>query len=264
MNTTSANSIESELTLLVSSDDPDEMLSKIDNIGSIDDYMFTPAESLMINDYYFDTPAGELSGNKHVLRVRRESEQVWITVKGPSREIKDGILQRTEIEVPWSREAVGKLSSLPETQKLFITTSQEINTQSDALDTFVNAGLIVIQERETQRILKHIRRLKTKHVVAELALDRVIYHIDDRSIRHSEIEIETKGKEDSSVALRVAEYLVGLYPGELRKWAHTKFATGRAIQALLSEEFFENTLAPNMLTTASYALIEKYLTADAR
>jgi inorganic triphosphatase YgiF len=264
MNTTSVNSIESELTLLVSCDDPDEMLSKIGNIDSVDNYIFAPADSLMIRDYYFDTPAGELSENRNVLRMRRQSEQVRITFKGPSRESKNGILERTEIEVPWSREALAELSGVPETRKLFISLFQEINAQPDALETFINAGLIIVQERETKRIIKRIRRLKTKHIVAELALDRVIYRVDDRALRHAEIEIEAKREESAPVVQRIAEYLVGLYPDELRKWAHTKFATGRAIQALLSKDSFENTLATDLLTNASYALIEEYLTADER
>ena len=64
MNTTAVDSIESELTLLVSSDDPDVMLSKIGDMVSIDDYILGPVGSFLISDYYFDTPKGELSETK--------------------------------------------------------------------------------------------------------------------------------------------------------------------------------------------------------
>ncbi|MGO9122445.1 MAG: CYTH domain-containing protein [Desulfomonilaceae bacterium] len=262
MNTTSVDSIERELTLLVSSDDPDVMLSKIGEMVSIDDYILGRAGSFLIRDYYFDTAAGELSRQKWALRIRREGEQVWITVKGPSRESKGGILERTEMELPWSPKAFAILSSLPVTQSLSISPFQKIRTPGDALETFINAGLIVIQKRDTRRVIKHIRHIMTNQVIAELALDRVIYHIDDKALRHHEIEIESKGKEGVSVVQHIAEYLLRLYPDELRKWPHTKFATGRAIQALLSEESFENTLGLNDLKTASYGLIEKYLARD--
>lgn len=262
MNTIAVDSIESELTLLVSSDDPDVMLSKIGDMVSIDDYILGPVGSFLISDYYFDTPKGELSRQKWALRVRREGEHVWITIKGPSRESDGGILERTEMELPWSPKAFATLSSLPVTQSLSVSPFQKIETQGDALETFINAGLIVIQKRETRRVIKHIRHMMKNQVIAELALDRVIYHIDGKALRHYEIEIESKGKEAASVLQHIAEYLLRLYPDELRKWPHTKFATGRAIQALLNEESFENTLGLNDLKSESYGLIEKHLAED--
>ncbi len=263
MNTTSADSIESELTLLVSSDDPDEMLSKIGDMVSIDDYMLEQAGSFLIRDFYLDTPAGELSGQKWALRIRRQGEQVWIAVKGPSRERNGGILERTEMELPWSPKAFATISSLPVMQSLSISPFQEIKTPADALETFINAGLIVIQKRETRRVIKHIRHMMANQLLAELALDRVMYQIDDKGLRHYEIEIESKGKEAALVVQYIAEYLLRLYPDELRKWPHTKFATGKAIQALLSEESFENTLGLNDLKPASYGLIDKLLARNA-
>jgi inorganic triphosphatase YgiF len=262
MNTTFVDSIESELTLLVSSDDPDQMLSKIGDMVSIDDYMLEPAGSFLIRDYYLDTPTGELSGQRWALRIRREGEQVWITVKGPSRERSGGILERTEVELPWSPKAFATLSSLPVMQSSSISPLQKITTPGDAMETLIDAGLRVIQKRETRRVIRLVRHIETNQVVAELALDRVMYHIDDMALLHYEIEIESKGKEAASAVQHIAEYLLRSYPDELRKWPHTKFSTGRAIQALLSEESFKNTLGLNDLKTASYGLIEKYLAWD--
>lgn len=262
MNTTFVDSIESELTLLVSSDDPNEMLSKIGDMVSIDDYMLEPAGSFLIRDFYLDTPTGELTGQRWALRIRREGEQVWITVKGPSQERSGGILERTEMELPSSPKAFATLSGLPVMQSLSISPFQKIKTQGDPLETFINAGLIVIQKRETRRVIRLLRHITTNQVVAELALDRVMYHIDDKVLRHYEIEIESKGKEAALVVQHIAEYVLRLYPDELRKWPHTKFATGMAIQALLSEESFKNTLRLSDLKTASYGLIEKHLARD--
>jgi inorganic triphosphatase YgiF len=263
MITAPANSIERELTLLVSSDNPNGMLSKIGDIVSIDYYRLLPAGSFRISDYYFDTPAGELSKHRWALRIRREGEQVLITAKGPSREGNGGILERIEMELQWSQKAFDTLSNLLTTQGLLISGFRKIKSPDNALKTLVNAGLIVIQERKTSRIIKHIRHITKNQAIAELALDRVIYHFDKRALRHYEIEIESKGKEGASVVQYVAEYLLRLYPDSLRKWPHTKLATGSAIQALLNEKSFENTITADFLKPASYDLIEKCLISEA-
>ena len=102
------------------------------------------------------------------------------------------------MELPWS-PMLSPLIQLSVMQSLSVSPFQKIETLGDALETFINVGLIVIQKRETRRVIKHIRHMMKNQVIAELALDRVIYHFDGKALRHYEIEIESKGKEAASV-----------------------------------------------------------------
>jgi len=263
MNSGFLNSIETETTLVVASENPEIILSKIGKISSIYDYQLAPGGTLTLNDYYFDTHSRELSSRKWALRIRQIDKHSWIAAKGPSRQAGPGVLERAEIEVAWSPEAFDKLSNLLALHGLFISGLQERRISEDPLEVLRDAGLTVIQKRQTVRTVRHVRSTEKDLVLAELALDRVIYHFQSRTLLHYEIEIEFKSKEAHLAAQFLTQYLVGLFPNELRKWRYGKLATGRAIEALVGEQSFEEALSDDYLKPASYVLIEKYLDARA-
>ena len=259
MNPGSSNSTETETTLVVDSENPEEILSKIEEISSIYDYQLLPGVKLTLNDCYFDKLSGDLSSRKWALRIRQIDEQSWIAAKGPSRETAPGVLERVEIEVAWSPEAFDKLSKLLARHGIFISELQERRISEDPLEFLGGAGLRVIQKRQIVRTVRHVRSTKKDRVLAELDLDRVIYHFESRALLHHEIEIESKAKEAHSAIQSLAQYLLGLFPDELRKWRYGKLATGRAIEALVGEKSFEEALSDDCLKPASYVLIERYL-----
>jgi inorganic triphosphatase YgiF len=263
MNSEFSNSTETEATLIVASENPEQILGKIGEISSVHNYQLLPGVKLTLNDCYFDKLSGDLSSRNWALRIRQIDEQSWIAAKGPSRETTPGVLERVEMEVAWSPEALDKLSKLLARHGIFINGLQERRISEDPLEFFRDVGLRVIQKRQIARTVRHIRSTKKDRVLAELALDRVIYHFESRALLHHEIEIESKAKEAHSAIQSLAQYLLGLFPDELRKWRYGKLATGRAIEALVGEKSFEEALSNDYLKPASYVLIERYLNAHA-
>jgi inorganic triphosphatase YgiF len=263
MNSGSPNSTETETTLVVASDNPEIILGKIGEISSLAGYQLLPGGALTLNDYYFDNASFELSSRKWALRIRQTDEHSWIAAKGPSRETRPGILERNEIELAWSAEAFDKLSDLLARHGLFISGLRESGISADPLEVLINVGLIVIQKRQTVRTIRHVRSTEKDLILAELALDCVTYHFESRALLHHEIEIEFKSKEALSAAQFLTQHLLGLFPTELRKWGYGKLATGRAIEALVGEKSFRESLRDDHLKPASYILIEGYLNARA-
>jgi inorganic triphosphatase YgiF len=261
MNSGSPNSTETETTLVVASENPAIILGKIGEISSISDYQMLPGGTFTLIDHYFDSYSRELSSRKWALRIRQTDEQSWIAAKGPSQEIRPGILERAEIELAWSAEAFDKLSNLLARHGLFISGLRKSGISQGPLEVLRNAGLIVIQKRQTVRTVRHILSTEKDFILAELVLDRVTYYFESRALLHHEIEIEFKSKEAYSAAQFVTPYLLALFPTELRKWRYGKLATGSAIEALVGEKSFKESLSWDHLKPASYDLIEAYLNA---
>ncbi len=263
MNSGFSNSTESETTLVVASENPEIILNRIGAICSISDYRLLPGGTFTVNDHYFDNPSLDLLSRKWALRIRQVDEHSWIAVKGPSRETGLGVLERAEIELAWSRDAFDKLSHLLARHGLLISELQERRISDNPIKALRDASLMLIQERQTVRTIRHVQSTSNDLVLAELALDQVIYHFESRTLRHHEIEIEFKSREAHSAVQFITQYLLGLFPNELRKWRYGKLATGQAIEALVGEESFEQSLSNDCLNPASYVLIENYLSVQA-
>ncbi len=258
MNSDSSNSIETESTLVVASENPEEILSKIGEISTIYNYQLLPGATLTLNDHYFDMPSGDLCSRNWALRIRQMGELAWIAAKGPSRETGAGGLERAEIELEWSLEAFHKLTELLAQHGLFISGLREQRISEDPIEALGDVGLVVIQKRQSVRVVRHIRSAEKECLLAELALDHVIYHIGSRALLHHEVEIESKAKEGHSVIQFLMQYLLRLFPAELRKWPYSKLATGRAIEILLGEGHLRNVLNNDYLRPGAYDLIERF------
>jgi hypothetical protein len=97
-------------------------------------------------------------------------------------------------------------------------------------------------------------------VLAELAIDSVVYYFGGQEIHHHEVEVEAKERGSSSVIKTVAESLVAMYRPALRRWDHSKLATGKAIEQMLREGALEGLLdAHNNLKPVAYDKIDDYL-----
>ena len=63
------------------------------------------------------------------------------------------------------------------------------------IDTMKKLGFEVFQDRETQRTIRNVHQRKDLcSKVAELAIDRGVYHFGNRHIRYYEVEIESKNE----------------------------------------------------------------------
>jgi len=262
MNVAPADSIESEATLIVTSDNPEGILSLIGGTTSIGEYKVVPSGDFSINDYYFDTPAGDLAKLRWAFRIRRVGGQTWITLKGPSRKNHWGGVERKEIETPWSFEAFEKVMSMLSGHGLAISLPHERVIPDDPVSAVHATGLITIQTRETARATRNVVAAESDLPLAELLLDTVAYHFGYQVVRHHETEIEAKTTESASLVRTIAEYLLNLCPRELRVWFHSKLATGLAIETLLRSGRLKNLLRGPHLIPAAYDVIEKYLSEN--
>jgi len=262
MNAGPANSIETEATLIVTSEDPERVLSLIREIATIGEYKVIGSDEFNINDYYFDTPAGNLAELRWAFRIRRVGGQTWITLKGPSRKIQWGGVERSEIEMSWSFEAFEKVMSILSGHGLAVSLPHEQMIPDDPLSAVHATGLITIQMRETARITRNVVAAGSHLTLAELLLDTVAYHFGHQVIRHHETEIEAKTTESASLVRTIAEYLLNLCPRELRVWFHSKLATGLAIETLLRSGRLKNLFRGPHLIPAAYDVIEKYLSEN--
>jgi len=236
-NTQNKENQELEATLLICSENPQEIVGQVASLTGIEDYRLLPQDSSKIHDIYFDTPDTFLNNKKIALRLRQIGTEQWITLKGPSYLTGWGSVERLEIEGPWSKKSLinifnklveegFELPHLPEDFDLI--TPREVMT---------GVGLKVIQDRVTSRQIRNIvyKNANTGPILAELAIDSVMYSIGNENIHHNEVEIEAKMPDSEKVIQVISEHLVERFKPALCKWDHSKLATGKAIDKLLDD-----------------------------
>jgi CYTH domain-containing protein len=203
-----------------------------------------------------------LETRKLALRIREIGRTRWITLKGPSHQTNWGDLVRVEIELPWSQDNLNRVVKELKDRRIGLPQNPKNLDRTRPLDAMKSMGLEVIQDRDTHRKVRSIvfRGKKSGPVVAELSVDSVIYHFSDQEVFHREVEIEGKVNNASIVLKTMIENLLEKYGGVLRKWDHSKLATGKAIEKLLGEKALEGFLdMNNSLKPDAYDKIDAYL-----
>lgn len=243
---------EIEATLLVQSEAPEDLTAEISQLEKIGSWRVQKQPSLAIHDRYFDTADARLQQQRLSLRFRQINHESKLTLKGGGEETDWGALRRTEIESPWSLEALRNvLREIEGFESADITGLPE----SDPVAALQKLGLKIIQERKTDRTVRNILGSHDT-LLAELALDRVTYQFGQRQILHHEIEVEARGGNVDAVR-KIVESLKSLDDMKLRPWAYSKLATGKAIEELISSQAFDLTgpgLSPEL-----YDKVEEYL-----
>jgi len=234
------------------------LAGKIARLTSIADYRLFPQDPQTIHDIYFDRQEGELQTKKLALRIREVGETHWIALKGPSQPTDVGV-RRLEIEEPWSREALTSVIKELVDRRIEVPQPRDFDPEHP-LDVVDNLGLEIIQDRQTHRQVRHIifREEDRTRLLAELAIDSVVYHIDNQAVRHYEVEIEAKIRHEGPTVIKTTiESLVRMYGPALRRWKHSKLATGKAIERLLHEGALKGLLnTRNNLKPAAYDMID--------
>ncbi len=256
-----SDSQETEAALIIRSENPEMVARRIASLTSIVDHRLLPQDSQIIHDVYFDTPDRALQSSKLALRVREIDATHWLTLKGPSQETNWGAAQRLEIEVPWSQEALTKVVKELIDRGIKMLRQHQRFDYAHPLEVMISLGLEVIQDRETHRQVRNVVPIgdETNPVLAELAIDSVAYHFGDQDICLQEVEIEAKRRDVSEALQTVIESLLGMYEAALQKWAHSKLATGKAIEKLLSEGALNGLIdTNNNLKPVAYDKIDNY------
>lgn len=217
-----------------------------------------PAGEVTIVDVYFDTSEGALRTRGESLRVRTVDGRAFLTLKGSEREVGGGVIERDELEVPWSAEAHARLVETLGTEGIAL---RRASAAGDPVDALLAAGLGRIQERQTRRRLRHALSAG-RTPIAELAIDAVSYRLALGPVRHDEVEIEAKAAAGADYLPRAVEELRGRFDGALTLWRHGKLATGFAIERLLASPESEGLLAGGRLVPAAYPRLAALLSAE--
>lgn len=226
---------EIESILLILSDHPEELVKKIADKTSVGDFSLVNPLTKVLSDTYFDTPDHLLSRRKLNLRIRTDNQERWITMKTHPRRTLWGGMVRSEMEVPWSPDALEKVISELKIPPAQSPAPKGEEAASDPIGFLKGKGLVPIQHRETQRQVRGVTSgSNPASLLAELDLDSVLYDFDGQKIRMFEIEVESKSEKGPSVVKSVTRSLKGEYGALLRSWRHGKLATGNGIIRMLN------------------------------
>jgi uncharacterized protein YjbK len=251
--------IEREATLVVVSERPEELFSRIDGFTSIGPYTLIPSISLKIEDHYLDTAEKALTRCKWALRTRNLGPETGIALKGPSTATDWGGVERVEMDLVWNPDSLSKVLSELRGHRLGVTLREDWKFSPDPLRTLTAAGLQVVQHRRTARRSKKVVKTETNAEAAELALDSVVYFLAEGEVSHFEIEIEAREIGDCDAVKMISEFLRNLFGSQLLPWTHSKLATGEAVASLMQRGSSEGWLDAGHLTETAYQMIDQCL-----
>ncbi len=254
---------EQEVTLIIVSDHPEVVSRQIADLPSIAAYRLVPGETIAIHDIHFDSLERVLEANRLALRIREIAGAIWLSFKGPSQHLWAGGVARLEIEQPWSMSALkGILDELEATGVRTLGLFEETTALSPP-EVMRALGFEEIQDRETDRMTRSaVEGDRDGPVLAEVAIDSVLYHLPGVEVRHHEIEIEAKSWGGLSAAQNIAAALLERFKPALRSWSGSKLAIGRAIQMLQRDEALGQFLGKNgNLLPAAYDRLDVDRTA---
>jgi hypothetical protein len=254
---------ESEVALIIRSEQPQEVVERIADLPSIANYILLSRGSEEIHDVYFDTLDDAFQSQKLALRTREEGNETLITLKGPSSQEDGGGVERIEIEGLWSKDMLATIvEQLADWGIEMLPPDQGFDVKSPR-DDLMNRGLKVVQDRRTLRHVRDVVRVGEEGGprLAELAVDSVVYHLDGTKIRHYEVEIEAKTEAGLRPLKPLIDGLMNMFGGEvLEKPEYSKLAVGFALQALLRTGALEGlTDLDGNMKPAAYDKIDEYL-----
>jgi uncharacterized protein YjbK len=99
---------ESEVSLIILSDNLQSVIDKINDIKDIPDFELEHLSDNKINDTYFDSQSFILHKKKYALRIINENDILQITLKGPPK-YEDHNITRQEDEYEWSKDSFDKI-----------------------------------------------------------------------------------------------------------------------------------------------------------
>jgi inorganic triphosphatase YgiF len=254
--TKSLGAFESEIALIIK-DDSDQFRRKLANLRKILQYDLKLKPVQIIYDTYYDTPENTLRQRKISLRTRKLRSTLLVSTKSDIRKIAGNIIRRREMELPWSYNSVRLLARTLtlKTPLMPISRFRRIPVN----EALASIGLEIIQQRRTRREARNVvKRGKTPaSILAEMAIDKVIYTFKNTKVGLSEVEIEAKSPKGLATVQDIANALVSKYHLNLRQWFHGKFVTGLAIGKLLETKQFHSYILNGDLRPEAFELIDR-------
>ena len=143
---------EREAKLVIRDARPEAIADAVAALDHLAGARLVSAGEVALRDVYLDTPARALSRRGDALRVRVADDETLLTLKGSSREVDPGVLEREEIEEPWSAAALDRLRALLTARGIALGVAPAAGEPVAALRAM---GLEALQERETHRRLRN-------------------------------------------------------------------------------------------------------------
>ena len=234
---------ESEISLIILSDNLQSVIEKINDIKDIHDFELEYVSDDKINDTYFDSQSFILHKKKFALRIRNKNDILQITLKGPPKSEVHNIT-RQEDEYEWSKDSFEKICD--HLKEIMDIDKKEIGKyfDKDPLKTLGQIGFREIHTHTNNRKVFHITKANdsTKEVISELDIDNVIYHLKfDQNlfdISVIDIELEKKGKTNEYQAITktmINHLKERLGSDAIREWKYGKLNLGKGLEKLCKE-----------------------------
>lgn len=210
-----------------------------------------------MHDIHLDTPDGQLTARRLALRVRTVAAARQLALKGPSVDIAGGGVARSEREWVWSGETLAIAMEALASAGVRLPPPAAGPAGRGVHDTLRRVGLTLIQDRQTRRTIRDIVAAEGGPVLAELAIDAVVFHLPGCDVRHHEVEIEAASREGEQAMQSVGRALMARFAPALRHRVGSKLAIGRGIERLYRAGALDALLGSDgALTPAAYDVLE--------
>lgn len=230
------NCEEIELTLVLCSETPEAVADEVAELTDIGAYRLRPRPEMAIHDVYFDLADRSLSAHELGLRLRVVDGCGLITLKGKAEGMEGGGKRREEIEQKWSADAMNVVVARLADHGVEPATADPFGHWNDPHAVLSQMGFVAEQTRDTRRRPRDVvMNEDSPFVLAELAVDSVVYRFRSGEVRHHEVEIEVKGDGGVTAMQGLSRELRRRWPESLRLWDHGKWSTGRAVEALIAQ-----------------------------
>jgi hypothetical protein len=236
---------EIEIALVIVGREPGGVANEVAALESLGGVKLEAAPTRRIRDVYFDAADERLHRAGLALRLREVDGEPWVTVKGQERRRADGTVERLEIEGPWSPAVLHRVLEVLRSHGCFHGVRPPQSASVSPLDGIRSLGLTVIQDRTTRRRPRRILGGRGQAgPIGELAIDEVEYEVGGQLVRIHEIELEARSEAGEAMVGALAGALVEAFSPRLRRWPHSKLATGRALEQLATEQVLDGVIGP--------------------
>lgn len=229
-----ASEKELEAKLIIVSGSPDEIAGKIAELKHIGSLKLAGGLEECFEDVYFDLTDRSLASKMWALRVRHFANHEKIAFKGPASETIDGVLERPEHEMQWTKDAPQKIATFLKELGIKIHRIKKTYTASSE-EFLMAAGFTVIQRRHTTRTTRELFAEGNLTAVAELAIDRVTFATDKLLIAHYEVEIESLSPSGPEAIVESVKFLKRKFGASLMLWKYDKLTTVNVIKDLIGD-----------------------------
>jgi adenylate cyclase class IV len=246
-------SLEKEESLIVCSSEKTitnlELTNKIKSWQDVNsNYNLIDLGEILFHDLYFDTQQRIFQNKKISFRIREVNNNKFLTIKIPSlqqlQQESSSLRSDEEIEVEWSKDKLLEIFHILEKRRIYTLQSDEniYFNNLNVIYTMRKLGFSVIQNRHTQRRIKNIIKSEKKNeLLAEMAIEQVIFQIGNDDVYHYDIEIEDKSSDGSHARIFLINKLLSSDYGKmLIKWKYGKISIGKGLEILIRSKELEN------------------------